>query len=64
MMDFICTYVDGKLCTSDENSESCWVKKDKALDMIIAPAIRQRLQSYLDFDGNVDSVNTIFVLFI
>jgi len=53
MMDFICTYVDGNLCTSDENSESCWVKKDKALDMIIAPAIRQRFQSYLDFDGNV-----------
>lgn len=53
MMDFICTYVDGKLCTSDENSESCWVKKDKALDMIIAPAIRKRFQLYLDFDGNV-----------
>ena len=53
MMDFICTYLDGKLCTSDENSESCWLKKDKLLDMIIAPAIRQRFQSYLDFDGNV-----------
>lgn len=53
MMDFICTFVDGKLCTSDENSESCWVKKDKVLDMITAPAIRQRFQAYLNFNGNV-----------
>lgn len=53
MMDFICTFVDGKLCISDENSESCWVKKDKVLDMITAPAIRQRFQAYLNFDGNV-----------
>lgn len=53
MMDFICTFVDGKLCISDENSESCWVKKDKVLDMITAPAIRQRFQAYLNFDGNI-----------
>lgn len=53
MMDFICTFVDGKLCISDENSESCWVKKDKVLDMITAPAIRQRFQAYLDYGGNV-----------
>ena len=53
MMDFVCTFVDGKLCISDENSESCWVKKEKVLDMITAPAIRQRFQAYLDYDGNV-----------
>lgn len=53
MMDFICTFVDGKLCVSDENSESCWVKKGKVLDMITAPAIRQRFQAYLNFDGNI-----------
>ena len=53
MMDFICTFVHGKLCISDENSESCWVKKDKVLDMITAPAIHQRFQAYLDYDGNV-----------
>lgn len=53
MMDFICTYVDGELSISDENSESCWVKKEKVLDMITTPAIRQRFQAYLDFDGNV-----------
>ena len=53
MMDFICTFVDGKLRISEENSESCWVKKDKVLEMITAPAIRQRFQAYLDYDGNV-----------
>lgn len=53
MMDFICTYIDGNLCTSDENSESCWVKKDEVLDMITAPAIRERFQAYLDYDSNV-----------
>lgn len=53
MMDFICTYVDGKLGISDENSESSWVKKDKVLDMITTPAIRQRFQAYLDFNGEV-----------
>ncbi|MEG1254272.1 NUDIX hydrolase [Clostridium sp.] len=53
MMDFICTFIDGTLCISDENSESCWVKKDKVLDMITSPAIRQRFQAYLDYDGNV-----------
>lgn len=53
MMDFICTYVDGKLCTSDENSESCWIPKDKVLEMITTTAIRQRFQAYLNYDGNV-----------
>jgi 8-oxo-dGTP diphosphatase len=53
MMDFICTFIDGKLSISDENSESCWVKKDKVLDMITTPAIRRRFQAYLEYDGNV-----------
>lgn len=53
MFDFICTYSCGELCISDENSESCWIKKDKVLDMITAPSIRQRYKSYLDYDGNV-----------
>ena len=53
MMDFICTFIDGELCISDENSESCWVKKDEVLDMITAPAIRKRFQAYLDYDGTV-----------
>jgi 8-oxo-dGTP diphosphatase len=53
MMDFICTFVDGELSISDENSESSWVKKDKVLNMITTPAIRQRFEAYLKYDGNV-----------
>lgn len=53
IMDFICTFVDGDLCISDENSESSWVKKDKVLDMITSPSIRQRFQAYLDYDGSI-----------
>ena len=54
MMDYVCTPVGGELCISDENSESLWVAKDKVLDMIEAPAIRERYQAYLDFNGTVN----------
>ncbi|MCB2290910.1 NUDIX hydrolase [Clostridium sp. CS001] len=54
MMDFICTPISGELCTSEETSDSCWVSKDEVLTMIEAPAIRERYQAYLDFDGTVN----------
>jgi len=54
MMDYICKPVSGKLCTSEETSESRWVSKDKVLDMIEAPAMRERYQAYLDFNGTVN----------
>jgi len=54
MMDYVCTPVGGELCISEENSESLWVAKDKVLDMIEAPAIRERYQAYLDFNGTVN----------
>ncbi|HZJ75193.1 MAG TPA: NUDIX hydrolase [Clostridia bacterium] len=50
---FICKYADGELRASEENSESRWIKKDKVLDMITDPSIRDRFQSYLDFNGSV-----------
>jgi 8-oxo-dGTP diphosphatase len=40
MMDFICTYIGGDVCASEENSESAWVPKDKVMDMITSPAIK------------------------
>jgi len=58
-MDFICDYVDGTLSISEKNSESCWVKKDKVLDMIKTPAIRQRFQAYLDFNGDVQYLSYV-----
>lgn len=54
MMDYICKPVGGELCTSEETSESRWVSKDKVLDMIEAPAIRERYQAYLSFNGSVN----------
>ncbi len=54
MLDYVCKPVGGELCTSEETSECCWVSKDKVLDMIETPAIRERYQAYLSFNGNVN----------
>ncbi|QQZ60228.1 NUDIX domain-containing protein [Paenibacillus sonchi] len=43
----------GLLSTSDETSDSRWVAKDTALEMITSSAIRTRFQAYLEFVGNV-----------
>jgi len=51
MLDFVCKPVGGDLSISDETTDSRWVSRDKALDLITAPAIRTRFQVYLDFDG-------------
>jgi len=53
MFDFVCEPVGGKLTTSDETSDSRWVKKEDVLDMVIAPALRARYQAYLDYNGSV-----------
>lgn len=53
VLNFICTPVDGDLRGSEENYESRWVPRVKALDMITDPSIRDRFQAYLGFDGNV-----------
>lgn len=54
MLDFYCTPVGGELTTSEETSESKWVRKSEVLNLITAPAIRTRYQAYLDFDGKVN----------
>lgn len=54
MMDYICKPISGKLCTSEETTESCWVSKEKVLDMIEAPAIRERYKAFLQFNGTVN----------
>ncbi|WP_440895611.1 NUDIX hydrolase [Amphibacillus sp. Q70] len=53
MLDYICDPVGGELSTSDETSEVQWVKKEKVLDLISAPAIRTRYKAYLDFLGEI-----------
>jgi 8-oxo-dGTP diphosphatase len=59
MMDYVCKPISGELCTSEETSESCWVSKDKVLNMIEAPATRERYQAYLDFNGTVNYMEYI-----
>ncbi|RLQ92295.1 NUDIX hydrolase [Falsibacillus albus] len=53
MLDYACRPVGGELCTSEETSESCWVEKEKVLNMIEAEAIRTRFEAFLNFDGHV-----------
>ena len=54
MLDFACKPIGGELGTSDETTDSRWIKKEEVLDFITTPAIRKRYQAYLDFDGNVN----------
>lgn len=51
MLDFVCRPVGGTEHTSDETSEVGWFTPEEARDMIGAPALRERFQAYLDYDG-------------
>ena len=51
MIDFICKEVGGTVRASEENSETGWFTKDKALSMIKAPAIIERFKAYLEYNG-------------
>lgn len=54
MLDFACKPIGGKLCTSDETTDSRWIRKEEVLDYITSPPIRTRFQAYLDFNGHVN----------
>lgn len=51
MLDFICRAKGGTPRPSDENSESVYVPKDKALEMIEAPSIIERYKAFLEYAG-------------
>ena len=51
MFDFICRPIGGTESTSDETSEVGWFTPDEARAMIAAPALSERFQAYLDFQG-------------
>ncbi len=53
MFDYVCKPIGGELSSSDETSESRWVKKNEVLDMVKFPALRTRFQAYLDFEGKI-----------
>ena len=51
MLDFICRAKGGVPRPSNENSESAYIPKDDALQMIKAPAIVERFKAYLEYTG-------------
>lgn len=51
MLDFICRAKSGIPRPSDENSESKYVPKDKVLELIKTPAVRERYKAYLEYSG-------------
>lgn len=53
MLDYVCKPISGELTTSIETSEVEWVNKDQVLELITAPAIRERYQAYLKFKGDI-----------
>ena len=53
MFDFVCKFIDGELLSSEETSDSKWVKKEEVINYITSPAYHERFQAYLDFDGTV-----------
>ena len=59
MMDFICQPISGELAISEETTDSRWVAKDQVLEMITSPAIRERFEAYLAFDGSVNYIDYV-----
>lgn len=51
MLDFVCKEKGGSITTSDENSETAWVPRDKVLSLIQTPAIIERFKAYLEYNG-------------
>lgn len=51
MFDFICKPVGGHEQTSDETSEVGWFSPEEARNMIAAPALIERFQAYLHYQG-------------
>ena len=48
MFGFVCTYIGGELCTSDETTEVKWVHKDEVLNHIRTPFLVERYLAYLN----------------
>lgn len=59
MFSFICKYLSGTLQTSDETSETIWVKKEDLSKYIDAPYMVKRLDAYLNYKGEVQYLEYI-----
>lgn len=51
MLDFVCKAKKGTPRPSEENSQSAYFSKDKALALIESPAIIERYKAYLAYEG-------------
>lgn len=51
MLDFLCKAKGGIPRASEENTESAFIPKEKVLDWITEPAIRERYKAYLEYNG-------------
>ncbi len=51
LLDFICTTKGGTPRPSVENSETAFFSKEKAIDIIQAPAISERFKAYMEYTG-------------
>ena len=56
-IDFICRYLGGELCTSDESLEVRWVSKKDAQEMVTFPMTRKRLEIMLSGSRSVSCFN-------
>ncbi|MCL2773748.1 MAG: NUDIX hydrolase [Oscillospiraceae bacterium] len=59
IFDFICKYIDGDLCESDETSDPTWVRKDEILNYIQPQSMRERINAYINFNGNIQYLDWI-----
>jgi 8-oxo-dGTP diphosphatase len=50
---FLAAYISGELATSSETPEVRWAKCDEVLPLITHPAIHQRVDYLLNYDGRV-----------
>lgn len=50
---FMGRYVSGDLTPTDTSLEAEWVPRDRALERVTSPVMRERLAVLLEFDGNL-----------
>ena len=51
MLDFLCREKGGIPRPSDENAESAFFSREKARELITAPAVAERFKAYLEYAG-------------
>ena len=53
MLDFICEYISGEPCDSNETSDVHWVTEKEAQDLVIVQPMAMRLSNLLNFTGRI-----------